>query len=230
MDGTHDVPIADPPATQEAGPTLPDPAAEDPLCRMLDKLEISVQQPAPIWTKYADPLCRALDEVEAFMERQDCFIKPPEWPPRVTFSYPKNEIRQHTQVTAEPVQISPTEADRFKQSDSPIALSKVSLPVNEPLQKVEGIYRIPSSKQYPEPSRRMTGHNTGIRNTGHEIAWYCNVHREWVTSDECDSCDDFEETDFTDDEGNVRCQHSFLSDSEEQDKNENSDTEESTDE
>jgi len=78
----------------------------------------------------------------------------------------------------------------------------------------------------------MTGHNTGIRNTGREVIWYCNMHRKWVSPDECDSCDDFEEADFTDDEENVRCQHSFPNNSEEQNRNvdENTDSDEPIDE
>ena len=78
MDGTYDMPIPEPPATPEVRPALPDPAADfagDPLCRMLDRLETSIEQPVPIWTEYADPLCHAIDEVEASVERHGSIIE-----------------------------------------------------------------------------------------------------------------------------------------------------------
>jgi hypothetical protein len=79
----------------------------------------------------------------------------------------------------------------------------------------------------------MTGHSTGIRNSGNGFDWYCNNRQEWVSKDECDDCPDFEETDYEpEDKEDKRCRHSFSTFSEEQDKTEdkNVDSEEPIDE
>jgi hypothetical protein len=55
----------------------------------------------------------------------------------------------------------------------------------------------------------MTTHNTGVRSFGRELAWYCNMRREWVPTEERDSCSDLERPDSTEEhEEQERCRHS----------------------
>lgn len=214
MGGTYDMPIPEPPATPEVGSALPDLTADfagDPLCRMLDKLEMSIEQTVPPPDMYADPLCRTLDGLEASVERHGSIIEPLTEPLHETLSRLENEIERQTLAAPKPMEALPDDVGMSRQNAPYSALNKASQSINEVTQKTEGVHRMPSLKQHSEPSRRMTGHSTGIRNSGHELAWYCNIHRKWVSEDECESCPDFEDLELiTEDEKGERCKHSFF--------------------
>jgi len=226
MDGTYDMPVPKPPDTLEVDPASPDPVAGisgDPLCRMLGRLEASIEQPAPIWTKYADPLCSELDRVEASVEQRFPFIDPMSDGLRYALDRPERELKKKLPVEPELRRDSIEGTPPSKQEGLPQVLSKGQEPrlIPMPSQRPEVVRReLASSRQYPEPIRRMTGHSTGIRNSGNGFDWYCNIHRQWVAKDECDDCPDFEETDYEpEDKVDKRCRHSFFTSSEEWDKN-----------
>ena len=216
MDGTYDMPISEPPATPELGQTLPDPTvgiSGDAFCHMLDKLEISMKQPVPIWTKYADPLCRALDEVEASVEQHNQGTELVTEELYEMISKLEYEIEHQPPVEPKTGQELPKEAPPNRQDNfSQMQINKQPQLIPPPSQKQETIRRDMSSpKQYREPTYRMTGQYTGIRNLGNEFVWYCNMHRKWVSEEECGSCSDFEKVDYaTEDEEEERCQHSFF--------------------
>jgi len=237
MDGTYDMPIPEPPATPETRPVMPGSTAGipgDPLCQMLGNLETSIERQVSRSNMYTDPLGRALDEVEASIERHDYVRNPVTEELYEVLCDLEYKIEHQPPMPADPKPVLQEDASLPEQKSFPqVTGNEERRPLIPSLSRHETTNREPSSsRQYPGPTYRITGQNTGIRNTGHEITWYCNVHREWVSPDECDSCDDFEEADFADDEGNVRCRHSFPDASNGQDKNvnENSDSDEPTDE
>ena len=211
MDETYDMLIPEPPATPKVSPALPDPTAGDPLCRMLDRLETSIEQPVLPPDMYVDTLCRTLDDLEASVVRHGSIIEPLTEPLHETLSRLENEIERQTLAAPKPMEALLYDVGMSRQNAPHSALNKMSRFINESSPITEEVHRMPSLKQHSEPSRRMTGQNTGIRNSGTELAWYCNIHRKWVYEDECDDCPDFEEIDYaTDNEEGEQCKHSFF--------------------
>jgi hypothetical protein len=133
---------------------------------------------------------------------------------RLALDRPERELKKKLPVEPELRRDSIEGTPPSKQEGLPQVLSKGQEPrlIPMPSQRPEVVRReLASSRQYPEPVRRMTGHSTGIRNSGNGFAWYCNIRQEWVSKDECDDCSDFEETDYDpDDKEDKRCRHSFF--------------------
>jgi hypothetical protein len=237
MNETYDMPIPEPPATPEASLAQPDSTtgiSVDPLCRMLGNLETSIERQVSRSNMYTDPLGRALDEVEASIEHHDHVRNPVTEELYEVLCDLEYKIEHQPPVPAEPKPVLQEDASLPEQkSFSQVISNDERRPLIPSFSRSETTDREPSlPRRYPRPTYRMTGQSTGIRNSGRGIVWHCNMRSERVTPDECDSCDDFEEADFTDDDGNVRCRHSFPNASEGQDKNvnENSDSDEPTDE
>jgi hypothetical protein len=217
MDIPNELPLPEPSVPPQADPAQPilpiGSVSGDPLCRILDRLEASIEQPVPAMCP--DPLCRTLDKLEASIEQQ---------PPVFHSPKPLNEIldrleneTEHQTYTPKHKQDSQEEVAPFMQNDFPLVNRQFRHPF-APTQKPETYHRESSPlRQYPEPTHRMTGHRTGIRNSGNGFDWYCNVRQEWVSKDECNGCSDFEEPDYVDEsEGDVRCRYSYSTFNEEQ--------------
>jgi hypothetical protein len=149
--------------------------------------------------------------LEASIERQSPIIDRSPNLLNETLSRLENEIEHQSSVAPKhkqdsPEEVTPPMQDGFSQ------MNRQFHPLFAPSQKPQAFHREPLSlRQYPEPIHRMTGHSTGIRNSGNGFDWYCNIRQEWVSEDECDDCPDFEETDYeTKDKEDKRCRHSFL--------------------
>jgi hypothetical protein len=226
MDETYDMPVPEPLPAPDSIASI----SGDPLCQALDKLEASIEQPVPLWTEYADPLSRVLDQVEASVEQREPVTDPMAMELHGILSKLEYETEHQTLPAPESAPDLPNDGVLFEQEKSHQIPNIKSWPyaVSAETTRREST----PARQYHRPTSRITGQSTGIRNNGREVIWYCNMHRGWVTPDECDSCGDFVEADFTDDEGNVRCRHSFPNASEEQDidVNENTGLDEPTDE
>lgn len=207
----------------------------DSLCRQLDSIEESIEYQGPIWLKDCDPLCRELDRVEdsatqlfpstgpmpkGFLLALD---RPEKEPKSEVLPDPLHEIldrlekeTERQQSTAPPKDTITPSLDVFPQLNN-----KQSRDVFISSRGPEAFHREPlTSRQYSESVHKMTGHSTGIRNSGNGFDWYCNIREQWVSRDECDDCPDFEETDYEpEDKADKRCRHSFSSYSSDEDKN-----------
>jgi len=236
MDIPNELPLPEPPALPQAGPKQPNPAiavSGDQLCRVLGQLETSIEKTTSVSNAYPDPLCKILDNLETSVEQQRPIIDRSPDLLQERFSRLENEIEhqlpmapKHKEDSHE--EIVPPTQDGLSQMNR-----QSRLPFT-PSQKPEAFHREPLLlRQHPEPMHRMSGHSTGIRNSGNGFDWYCNIRQEWVSKDECDDCPDFEETDYDPvDKEDKRCRHSFPTFFEEQNKteDENTDLEEQTDE
>ena len=186
----------------------------DPLCQILDQLERSIEQAVPMSDANIDPTCRVLDQLEdsidhcgpgrdAVIEELDDLLGDLEY-----------EIEQQDPVRPRAAPTRPGAAPLPKDESLHQGSGKEQerRPIPEPPRRPEALRKeLTPLRQYPESVHRMTGQNTGIRGLGSELAWYCNMHRNWVAADECDSCSDFERADHTtEDEDEERCRHSFF--------------------
>jgi hypothetical protein len=225
----YELPLPEPPASPEAGPVKPNlpigGISGDPLCQILGQLEASIEKTVLIPDMYPDSLCRTLDKLEASIERQSPIIDRSPDPLQEILSRIENETEHQLPMAPKHSQDSPEEITLAMQDGFPQVNRQSRLPF-APSQKPEAFHREPLSlRQYPEPMHRMTGHSTGIRNSGNGFDWYCNIRQEWVSKDECDDCPDFEETDYDpDDKEDKRCRHSFSTFFDEQNKTEDKDT------
>lgn len=213
MDTTNELPLPESPEPLREEPVLPiGNVPGDPLCRMLDQLEASIEQ--PVINMFPDQLSISLDRLESSIERHTPPVDP--FPDTLyeTLGRLEKEIENQPPVApgASQEEIDPAIQNGFKQMSN-----RQSPPPFGSLQKPEPFRResLPL-RQHPEPTYRMRGHSTGIRNSGNGFDWYCNLHQEWVSKDECESCSDFEEPDYVE-EGreDVRCRYSYTSSSEE---------------
>lgn len=233
MDVPYELPLPEPPVPPEAGSVQPNPVSGDQLCRVLGQLEASIEKTTSVSNAYPDPLCKILDNLEASVEQQRPIIDRSPDPLQETLSRLENEIEHQSSVALKHKQDSPEEVTSHRQDGFPQINRQSHLPF-APSQKPEAFHKEPLSlRQYSEPMHRMTGHSTGIRNSGNGFDWYCNIRQEWVSKDECDDCPDFEETEYeTENKEDKRCRHSFSTFSEEQDNtaDENIDSEDQADE
>lgn len=226
MDGMYDMPIPEPPVTQPASTRG---VSGDPLCQMLDHLEASIEQPYEMFDNlYTDKVADDLTLVEDSTELQCRFVSrrvlnpfalargQPEWEDKL-----KQPIEPgHKPVVTTETPVTPQKDVLAPPQDNSVKLGRFfSPPRSEPVRPRElGGH----SREHAGPTYRMTGHYTGIRNSGNGFDWYCNIRRQWVSEDKCDDCPDFEETDYEpEDKADKRCRHSFFTSSEEWDKNVN---------
>jgi hypothetical protein len=217
------------------GPPLAPPMDNrlDPLAGALDWLEASVErQCAPLDRLLADPLARTLDRVEAS-------IMPPapldEWPQGVQEPSAIRDIVGELEGfiptpqpissaggattpaghqafgTTKPRPGTPWVGPLTSETADGMQPMRVPRPLAEP-QKPSGIDETHNAfqRQYREPSYHRMGHRTGIRHSSSQPEHYCNFREGFVSSGECASCEQFEETEDTaSQESERRCRHRY---------------------
>lgn len=187
----------------------------DPLGKMLDQLEASIEQPYEIFDNlYTDPVADALTLVEISTELKSPYVSRRLLNPfALARGGPEREDEQKRPIEPGHKPVAPIESSvtpkkdflTLPQDNSIKPVRDFSPPRPEPARPLD-LGR--SSGQYPEPTYRMTGHSTGIRNTDNELHLYCYLNDNWVTTEDCDSCPDFENVEYAA-EGSKRCRHSY---------------------
>ena len=212
MDETFDTPIPELPDTPETNPVVLDPASilGDPLCQMLGKLEASIE--LPVLGLSPDPSCDIPDELESYVERQRPVIDCSPDPMNEILSQLEKRIESRYSAAPTPQETLPMQAGLPQANGQ-------SHPLFAQPQKPQAFKGESLLHRYPQPTHRIGGQNTGIRNSGNGFDWYCYVRGEWVSKEECGDCPDFEEADYGSDNEDRRCKHSFGS-SEDRDEKE----------
>jgi len=168
-----------------------------PLAGMLEKVENSTEQSLPLGGMPNAPPDSMLDYVERSTERQ---------------VIPGTQIPEHIQDPLHDL-LDALEKDAENQVIKPE--EEIEAPATEP-DHVYGFFARAVAPQLgeawflrerPYPECRMTGTQTGVRYNGGGMT-YCQLHKNWITQDECDSCNAFEPAeDGSGDEG--RCRYAF---------------------
>lgn len=175
----------------------PDPPL-DPLAKVLDHLEASIEQQVPPESEmHTERLGGLLDAAEALVESQR--------PPGSGFVHdPLHELLDRLESEIEQTCIKP-EPKPEDPSDPPTEENYGSYESDPP---VQDIGQISLMRQYPPPVHRIQGTRTGIRTVGGGPECYCYLHESWVWPDDCHSCTDFEQAEAQADEGEECCRHS----------------------
>jgi hypothetical protein len=231
MDSFQDPIMPEPMGQTLLGPPMAGPLVNsiaDPLTSALDHLEASVEQPTSILDRLSmDPLGRALDRVEASVEpilgparmgnspeiggivgEHEGFIPTPQpaasceatvanRPPRkLSGSMPAD---QGAMPTWEHVNHTVTR-------EQPLRMPRPALPELQ-----SGINdRANSAFQRPQPAHHRMGHAAGVRRSDSQPDQYCDLREEFVSSGDCASCEDFEETDESATEnGAGQCRYTY---------------------
>jgi len=218
MDSPYDPRIPGPLEGEQSpvGPSDPvDGPASDHLAKVLQELEASIEQPYEALDHlYADPVADALTLVETSTELQCPVISRRILNPfALARGRPEREDEQkrpiepgHKPVAPMETSVTPQKGLLTLPQDNSI---KPGRDFSPPRPKPARPWKLGGpSRQYPEPTYRMMGHSTGIRNIDNEPHLYCYLNDDWVTTEDCDSCADFEDIEYAA-EGSKRCRHSY---------------------
>jgi len=226
MDSADDPSLPRQPGPQDVpagslGPMANQP--EDPLPRILDDLEDSVETPwSSLEAAYEDPTSRALGQLEFSIDRfSSRELSPEYWDLFHQARASSEDTIQEQAVKTAPGQFPPGgslselgEGGSLRPSDGrPPRASPLPRKQDQPSRER------PASRQDPEPYYHMMGHGAGIRNTGPTARpsydpgfdQYCQKHLKWVLARKCPSCPDFEREDQSSSgQENGQCRHAYF--------------------
>jgi len=196
---------------------------EDPLPRILDGLEASVETPwSSLDATCEDPISQALGQLELSVDNVSSRELSPEY--WELFHLAKGSSGDATQEQAgepTPGQLSPGgspvergEGDFRRPSDG-----RFSHAVSPTRKQEQPSREQRAPRQHPEPYYHMMGHGAGIRNTGPTarrscdagLDQYCQKHLRWVLARKCPLCPDFErEEQSSSGQDNDHCRHAYF--------------------